>query len=214
MQGYVDSVAFDLRDDSLAKLSLIGVIFVAKNNIVQDKELLALFKLGKRSALYSYLAIIEMQTGLQYKLIRHSTAKQTTITFQGLQQYDEVSNLMRYDLKEFLCVLKGCFTISRLDIAFDSKEPFNLIEIAKNTNRTVVRKWNTYYFKTDKEKKQNRHLNIKHYFKKNVELYRLEFVFLKRYFKCKENVKNRLEKIMRKAVNKPLKFQDEFYLIS
>ena len=33
--------------------------------------------------------------------MQHKTAKKVNITFQGLKQYTEISQLMEYDLKEF-----------------------------------------------------------------------------------------------------------------
>ncbi|GAB1466615.1 hypothetical protein MASR2M54_21150 [Aliarcobacter cryaerophilus] len=89
--------------------------------------------------LYKYLAIIETQTGLKYKIMQHKRAKNVTIAFQGLKQYREISELMRYDLKEFLQHFKEDIRISRLDIAFDNKEAFNITQIAKNSKEIFVK---------------------------------------------------------------------------
>ena len=90
------------------------------------------------------------------------------------------------------------------------KEPFNVERIAKLMGRVAKRYKNTIYLKTAKEKKTNRHLNIKHY-KKFDDMYRLEFVFGKRYLKgSKEDVRNQIEKPIKKALGKPFKFRDFF----
>ena len=145
--------------------------------------------------------------------MQHKRAKNVTIAFQGLKQYREISELMRYDLKEFLQHFKEDIRISRLDIAFDNKEAFNITQIAKNSKRDICKRWNTIYFKTAREKRVNRHLNIKHYFKREIKLYRLEFVFSKRYFTGK-NPLTTIEKAIKKILKKPFKFEEDFNLIS
>ena len=224
MRGYIDSIAFEIDNSILAKLELIGVVTVAKNNLILDNELLNEF-INKRTIkgkskqllelrnLYQYLAIFETQTGLKYKLMQHKRAKNITITFQGLKQFNEISELMRYDLKEFLQHFKEDIRISRLDIAFDNKEAFNITQIAKNSKRDICKRWNTIYFKTAREKRVNLYLNIKHYFKKEVNLYRLEFSFCKKYFISKEPFKL-IEKTIKKILKKPFKFQEDFNLLS
>ena len=148
MRGYIDSIAFEIDDNILAKIELIGVLTVAKNNLILDNELINDFieyraakshkkQLLELRNLYKYLAIYETQTGLRYKLMQHKRAKNITITFQGLKQYNEISKLMRYDLKEFLQHFKEDIRISRLDIAFDNKEAFNITQIAKNSKRDI-----------------------------------------------------------------------------
>ena len=120
---------------------------------------------------------------------------------------------MEYDLRDFIVTFKDDIQIMRLDVAIDNKEPFNIKAIAENTNRVILDRWNTSYLKTAKEKNTNRHLNIKHYYKQIVELYRLEFVFCKRYFQSKEPFEL-IEKTIKKALSKPFKLNDEFHLIS
>ena len=139
--------------------------------------------------------------------------KKVSIFFKGLKQYTEISQLMEYDLKEFIATFKDDIQVMRLDVAIDNNEPFNIKAIAENTNRVILDRWNTSYLKTAKEKNTNRHLNIKHYYKQIVELYRLEFVFCKRYFQSKEPLKC-IEKTIKKALKKPFKFDDESHLIS
>ena len=224
MRGYIDSIAFEIDNSILAKLELIGVVTVAKNSLILDNELLNEFieyratkshkkQLLELRNLYKYLAIFETQTGLKYKIMQHKRAKNITITFQGLKQYNEISELMRYDLKEFIAAFKEHIQIVRLDVAFDNKEVFNITQIAKNSKRDICKRWNTIYFKTAREKRVNRHLNIKHYFKREIKLYRLEFVFCKKYFTKKEPFKL-IEKTIKKILKKPFKFEDDFNLIS
>lgn len=224
MQGYTDSVAFEFDSSILAKLRLVGVVTVAKNGLVFDDSLLNDF-ISKRTKkgidkqlkdlknLYQYLAILETQTGLKYKIMQHKRAKKINITFQGLKQYSELSQLMEYDLKSFLEHFKEDLQLIRLDVAIDNQKAFNLNSIARNTNRNIYNFFNTSYLKTAKEKKVNEHLNIKHYYKINVELYRLEFVFKKRYFQSKNPIQT-IERTIQKAIKKRLKFIDSFYLLS
>ena len=224
MTGFSDSVVFEMNSTILSKLSLFGVVTVAKNGLILDESLLSEF-INKRTNkgkskqllelknLYQYLAILETQTGLRYKIMQHKAAKKVNITFQGIKQYTLISQLMEYDLKEFLNHFKEDIQISRLDVAIDTKEPFNIKAIAKNTNRVILDRWNTSYLKTAKEKNTNRYLNIKHYYKQIVELYRLEFVFGKKYFLSKEPLRS-IEKTIIKALKKPFKFDDNFNLLS
>ena len=224
MRGYIDSIAFEIDNSILAKLELIGVVTVAKNNLILDNELLNEFieykatkshskQLLELRNLYKYLAIFETQTGLKYKLMQHKRAKNITITFQGLKQYNEISKLMRYDLKEFLEHFKEDIQISRLDVAFDNKEAFNTTQIAKNSKRNICKRWNTIYFKTAREKRVNQYLNIKHYYKTQIKLYRLEFVFCKKYFTKKEPFEL-MEKTIKNILKKPFKFEEDLNLLS
>ena len=224
MRGYIDSIAFEIDNSILAKLELIGVVTVAKNSLILDNELINEFieykatkshskQLLELRNLYKYLAILETQTGLKYKLMQHKRAKNITITFQGLKQYNEISKLMRYDLKEFLEHFKEDIQIVRLDVAFDNKEAFNVTQIAKNSKRNICKRWNTIYFKTSREKRVNQYLNIKHYYKTQIKLYRLEFVFCKKYFTKKEPFEL-MEKTIKNILKKPFKFEEDFNLLS
>ena len=207
-KGEADSIAFEVTFDILAKLADIAVIHTAKNQIVLNQELLPSFKLGKKVALYDYLAILETQTGLQYKLIKHSRAKKITLTFQGLHQYDEVSRLMMIDYKAIMERLQDECVLIRLDVCFDENKPFNVQRIAKLMNRVTRPFKNTVYLKTAKEKKKSQHLNIKHY-KKFDDVYRLEFVFGKRYLQgSKEDVKKCISNPIKKALGNSFKFGD------
>ena len=224
MRGYIDSVAFEIDNSILAKLELIGVLTVAKNNLILDNELLNEFieyratktpskQLLELRNLYKYLAILETQTGLKYRVMQHKRAKNITITFQGLKQFNEISDLMRYDLKEFLEHFKEDIRIVRLDVAFDNKEAFNVQQIAKNSKRDICKRWNTIYFKTAREKRVNQYLNIKHYYKTQIKLYRLEFSFCKKYFTKKEPFEL-MEKTIKNILKKPFKFEEYFNLLS
>lgn len=224
MMGYADSIALEIDNSILAKLELIGVLTVAKNSLILDNELLNEFieyratkshkkQLLELRNLYRYLAIFETQTGLKYKLMQHKRAKNITIIFQGLMQYNEISELMRYDLKEFITTFKDDIQIVRLDVAFDNEQAFNIAEIAKNSKRDICRRWNTVYFKTAREKRVNQYLNIKHYYKTQIKLYRLEFSFCKKYFISKEPFEL-IEKTIKKILKKSFKFNDVLTLIS
>ena len=223
MIGYIDSIAFEFDSCILAKFHLFGVVTVAKSGIIFNDNLAKTMinnrliksknlQLIELKNLYEYLAIVETQTGLTYKIMQHKRAKKVNITFQGLRQYSEVSELMKHDLKEFTELFKDYITIKRLDVAIDNAEPFNEDKIAKNMNRIISPRWDTTYFKTAKEKRVNEHLNIKHYYKEVDEKYRLEFVFSKRYFNSK-NPKHLMIKTIRKEIKKPFKFEDDFTLI-
>lgn len=210
LKGHIDSVALEITFDILAKLSDMSILHTVKNKLVLDQELLHTFKLGKKVVLYDYLAILETQTGLQYKLKKHIRAKYITLTFQGLRQYDEVSRLMMIDYKAIMERLEDESVLIRLDVCFDENKPFDVQRIAKLMNRVATRYKNTMYLKTAKEKKTNQHLNIKHY-KKFDDMYRLEFVFGKRYLQgSKEDVKKRISKPIKKALGKSFKFEDFF----
>ena len=224
MRGYIDSIAFEIDNSILAKLELIGVVTVAKNNLILDNELINEFieykatkshskQLLELRNLYKYLAILETQTGLKYKIMQHKRAKNITIIFRGLKQGNQISELMRYDLKEFLEHFKEDIQISRLDVAFDNKEAFNTTQIAKNSKRNICKRWNTIYFKTAREKRVNQYLNIKHYYKTQIKLYRLEFVFCKKYFTKKEPFEL-MEKTIKNILKKPFKFEEDFNLLS
>lgn len=209
LTGHIDSLALEITDTTLKKLSQIAVITVAKNGIVLDSDLMQDFKMPKLK-LYDYLAIAETQTGLRYKLIKHIRAKRITLTFRGLYQYTDTSRLMRYDLKAILALIGDDCTYARLDMAFDKDKPFEVAKIAKAMGRYLKQVKNTIYLKSAKEKKTNQHLNIKHY-KKGENVYRLEFVFLKRYLSGGDEViKNRLSKTIKKAIKQPFKFGDFF----
>lgn len=206
LTGNIDSLAFEITDSALKKLSQIAVIRVAKNGIVLDSDLMQDFKMPKL-ILYDYLAIAEMQTGLRYKLIKHIRAKSIILTFRGLYQYTETSRLMRYDLKAILSLIGDDCNYARLDMAFDKDKPFEVAKIAKAMGRYLRQVKNTIYLKSAKEKKTNQHLNIKHY-KKFENMYRLEFVFLKRYLSGGDEViKNRLAKVVKKALKQSFKFE-------
>lgn len=148
MQGYTDSVAFEMDSSIIAKLHLVGIVTVAKNGLIFDDNLLNEFiskrtkkgidkQLKQLKNLYQYLAILETQTGLKYKIMQHKRAKKINITFQGLKQYSSISHLMEYDLKSFLECFKEDIQLIRLDVAIDNQKAFNIDSIARNTNRTI-----------------------------------------------------------------------------
>lgn len=215
MNGYADSIAFEINNSTLNKLNLIGVIQVVKNNLILDNESLNEFieRRAKKSQkqqllelrnLYQYLGILHTVTGLQYRISQHKTAKNPIITFRGLFQGSELSELMQIDLMEFLDHFQEEVKIVRLDICIDSNISFDIEKIASNSKRIIARRWNTIYLKTAKEKRVNQYVNIKHYYKKEICKYRLEFSFLKKFINRKnplELIKKNIEKIVQEPVN-------------
>ncbi len=224
MRGFIDSLSFEFDEVILSKLHLIGVLTVVKSGaLIFNDNLIREFvefrngkPFGKQLIeirnLYKFLAILETQTGLQYKIMQHCTAKKISISFMGLKQYNETSSLMQYDVNHFLELFKEDLQLIRLDVALDTKQPFNVSQIAKNLNRTIKPFKDTTYFKTPKEKRVNRTLDVAYYFKKEVCLYRLEFRFKKRYF-VSSNPVLQIEKTISKTIKKPFKFIDDFSLI-
>jgi hypothetical protein len=138
-------------------------------------------------------------------------SKHCHLSFNGLWQYTEVSKLMREDLQEVINLIRqDNFTLSRLDIAFDSNKPFNVSKIAIKLKRVQKPYRNTCYLKTPKEGRTNKYLNIRHY-EKFKDLYRLEFSFGKRYLTGRsDEVENRCARVVKKALGKAFKFMECF----
>lgn len=211
--GHIDSLALEITNKALDKLSQIAIIKVAKNGIILDDDLMGYFKMSKLK-LYDYLAVMQTETGLYYKLTKHIRAKNVTLTFQGLYQYTDISKLMRQDLAKIASLIKDDCIYARLDMAFDNNKPFDVQNIAKTMGRYIKKVKNTIYLKAAKEKKTNQHLNIKHY-KKFETVYRLEFVFLKRYLSGdNENIQKRLSKVFKKTLKQQFKAEGFLALIS
>jgi hypothetical protein len=205
LKGFIDSIAFDLTDDILTKLSEIGVIQVAKNGLVFNQELLTEFKTISKAKYYDYLSILHTQRGLQYEITKLIVSKRYKLTFRGLKQYSEVSKLMRDDLQEVIALIgMDNLRICRLDVCFDQIEPFNMAKIAMAYKRREYKFKNTTYLKTDKEKKTNRNLDIRHY-KKGL-FYRLEFSFKRSYLVSGLN-EAKLSKVIKKGIKKHFKFE-------
>ncbi|MDR1460841.1 MAG: hypothetical protein LBI78_04280 [Campylobacteraceae bacterium] len=169
-----------------------------------NKKLLESFKCDD-GHYYTYLAKIKSHnTGLEYNLIQHSRAKAIIITFKGLHQYNNLSEMITKDCKVFMTMFYSAAKLSRLDIAIDSSRRPNLKTISANTKRKLSKYKNTTYFKTSNEKKTNQHLDIKHYHKKTIHIttHRIEFCFKKRYLKGNtDEIRERCQKIIQKALD-------------
>jgi len=140
--------------------------------------------------------ILHTSTGLKLPIKRYSTTKEKqSLEFAGLHGYNDKSNI----LKELLQSLKGQIqdkTLTRLDIAIDFKEkiPTRVIKHIKKV-RVPFNWYNSTYFKTEKERKKNYHINILFYDKGikenlNDDISRLEFSFGGSYFRGKYKIKD------------------------
>jgi hypothetical protein len=133
--------------------------------------------------------IIHTLTGLTIPLKRYASAKDIqVIEFAGLHSYDEESKLLKSLLIELIPKLQEC-KIKRIDICFDyaKKVPTRIIKKLCSNRDVILPYKNTTYHKTEKEKKTNSRLDIKHYDKQKKEnlpipMERLEFVFKGSYF--------------------------------
>jgi len=134
--------------------------------------------------------ILHTSNGLTLPLKRFSSSQNLqTIEFAGLYAYNEKSLFKRKLLKENIQVLEDSY-IKRLDIAIDFKRaiPKKTIEIiCKHRIPFKQNGMNTYYYKTNSEKKSNVTMDIKIYDKAKKEnlnyyLQRLEFCFKGAYF--------------------------------
>jgi len=140
--------------------------------------------------------ILHTSTGLELPIKRYSTSKpKQTLEFAGLHGYNDKSNT----LKELLQSLKGQIqekSLTRLDIAIDFKEKIPTRVIKQIKKVRVPFNWcNSTYFKTEKEKKKNYHINILCYDKGikenlNDDISRLEISFGGSYFRGKYKIKD------------------------
>ncbi|MDQ1339513.1 MAG: hypothetical protein QG567_665 [Campylobacterota bacterium] len=145
------------------------------------------------------------------------TPKRQTLEFAGLHGYNERSQLLMQTLNELKSWL--LFTwVTRGDIAIDyiGMIPKKIIKRLSQT-RKPKQVGHTTYWKTDKEKKTNRVMDIKIYSKTAKEkldypLMRLEFVFKseylkKLYFKDLQTIFKKMEKTIKRATGLNVKIQ-------
>ena len=133
--------------------------------------------------------ILHTSTGLALPIKRQSRSqKMQVIEFAGLRGYNERSKLLR-ELLSYLLEQINSEYIVRLDVAIDfkGKIPSRVIKQLCN-DRKPFKFWNTTYYKSKSEKKQNYHMNIKTYCKSKTkneteDIYRLEFAFMRDYLK-------------------------------
>ncbi len=153
--------------------------------------------------------MLHTSTGLILPIKRNSRSqKMQVIEFAGLQAYTDTSKLLSELLKGLLEQIESEHIV-RLDVAIDFKGKIPNRVIKKLCeDREPFRFWNTTYYKSKSEKKQNNRLNIKTYSKSNKEklgeeINRLEFVFLRDYLKKLqvkdiENSFKKMEKTIRR----------------
>ena len=139
-----------------------------------------------------------------------STPLMQTVEFAGLQGYNERSEQMRETLRELEGQLQSA-RVTRLDTAFDYRGdiPRSIMK-ALSKNREPFRYGNSTYWKTAKEKKNNKVMNIITYDKSNqlgldYLLHRLEFSFKTKYLervllKDIESVFPKMEKSIKRMV--------------
>lgn len=131
--------------------------------------------------------IIHSFNGSVIPLKRHSINKhQQIIEFAGINGYTNKSKLLKDVLLELKEKLEDSH-ICRIDIAIDmQKIPQNIIQELLE-KRTPFKFGYTTYYKTEKEKKTNQQIDIKHYNKAVKDklpypMERLEFCFKGQYF--------------------------------
>ena len=133
--------------------------------------------------------ILHTSTGLILPIKRHSRSQDVqVIEFAGLHGYTDKSMLLSELLNALMESIQDEL-ITRLDVAIDFKGKIpNRVLKQLCKDREPFKYKGTTYYKSKKEKKQNNRLNIKTYSKSrkeklSEEINRLEFVFLRDYFK-------------------------------
>ena len=160
--------------------------------------------------------IIHTYLGLTLPLKTFSvTPLNQTVEFAGLHGYNERSRLLAQTLRELKSQLDYT-RVMRIDVAIDyeGEIPKSIIKSLSRT-REPFRHGNTTYYKTAKEKKTNRVMDIKIYnkaHKANLDypLMRLEFVFKSEYlkkllFRDIETAYKKMEKSIKKATGLSVK---------
>jgi hypothetical protein len=143
------------------------------------------------------------------------TPKRQTVEFAGLQGYNERSRLLIQTLSELKSQLNHT-RVTRIDIAidFEGQIPKSIIKVLSK-HREPFKYGNTIYYKTAKEKKVNRVMDIKIYDKRHqakldFDLMRLEFCFKSEYlkkiqFKDIGTLYQKMEKSIKKATGLSVK---------
>ena len=138
-----------------------------------------------------------------------------TLEFAGLHGYNERSGLLVQTFRELKSQLQQA-RVTRIDIAIDyeGKIPKSIVKALCRT-REPFRYGNTTYYKTAKEKKTNRVMDIKiynkaHKAKLDYPLMRLEFVFKSKYLtrillKDIDKAIGKMEKSIKKATGLSVK---------
>ena len=165
--------------------------------------------------------IIHTYLGLEIPLKTFAPTPQSqTVEFAGLQGYNERSKFLLQHLRELESRLQYT-RVMRMDISIDFKHgiPKRVIKHLSK-HREPFQCKNTTYWKTAKEKKTNRVMDIKIYNKAlhaklDEPLYRLEFCFKSEYlkkllFKDTKSIYNKMEKTIKKATGMNVKINDLF----
>ena len=160
--------------------------------------------------------IIHTYLGLKLPLKTFAvTPLNQTVEFAGLHGYNERSRLLVRTFRELKSQLDHT-RVTRIDIAIDYEGniPQCIIK-ALSKHREPFRYGNTTYYKTAKEKKTNRVMDIKIYDKQiqanlDYPLMRLEFVFKSEYlkkllFRDIETAYKKMEKSIKKATGLSVK---------
>ncbi len=160
--------------------------------------------------------IIHTYLGLKLPLKTFAiTPKSQTLEFAGLHGYNERSEHLMQHLQELKSQLMHA-RVTRIDIAIDFKGniPKSIIK-ALSKHREPFRWKNSTYYKTAKEKRTNRVMNIKIYDKAlhaglDTNMMRLEFCFKSEYLKKLqlkdiESVYAKMEKTIKKATGLSVK---------
>ena len=165
--------------------------------------------------------IIHTYLGLKLPLKTFSvTPFSQTVEFAGLHGYNERSQLLVQTLRELEGQLQYT-RVMRIDIAIDfkSKIPKSITKVLSKHRKPFIddRYPNTTYYKTAKEKKVNRVMDIKIYNKRiqanlDYPLYRLEFCFKSEYlkklqFRDVETLYKKMEKSIKKATGLSVKIK-------
>lgn len=165
--------------------------------------------------------IIDTYLGIELPLKTFAvTPLSQTVEFAGLHGYNEKSQLLVQILQELKSQLLQT-RVMRIDIAIDyeGEIPKSIVK-ALCRSREPFRCGNTTYYKTAKEKKTNRVMDIKIYNKQiqaklDYPLYRLEFCFKSKYFNKLllndiETVYEKMEKTIKKATGLSVKIDNLF----
>ena len=165
--------------------------------------------------------IIHTHLGLTLPLkVFASTSKKQTVEFAGLYGYNERSELLLQTFEALRERLLGA-RVMRMDVAidFNGNIPKGITK-ALSKLREPFRCGNTTYWKTPKEKKTNRRMDIKIYDKAHqagldYPLMRLEFVFKAEYLKELqlkdiETAYQKMEKSIKRATGLSVKINPIF----
>jgi len=186
-KGVFDSLSLRSDDFEMMFTSENYIIVVAKSvGIFEPKLWSDTFKKSLTKSIIE-AKILHTLTGLTIALKRYnrSPTKQT-LDIAGLQGYDDKSRLLNNFLQSHFFEFMEC-EIKRIDVCIDFVKVPNRIIKKLCENREPFQSYNTTYYKTKSEKKNNPVLDIKRYDKQKEAklprpMERLEFCFKGAYF--------------------------------